>query len=787
MTIETGKTRRRICFGTKAETLFGLLPLVKTARILPMYFFTVSNWRLDKNHVLLELRKTDWFYNFLVVRSSALDEDRKQCSLAGKYVSVVKVKGESDFISAVEKVIFSFETDHLNHQVLVQPYLSNVITSGVAFSRDPNTGAPYTVINYAHNSEDTSSITSGSSNHKCLIQHNKFTLSSYTNGHKINAHIFKLISELKNILNTEYLDIEYAINDLEEIYLFQARPLFNKINNAISDISHQSSIERIVYHMSLSMKPHPYLYGNKTVYGIMPDWNPAEIIGVRPKPLALSLYRELVTDSVWAYQRDNYGYKNLRSFPLLVDFEGLPYIDVRVSFNSFLPKELPSNLAERLVNYYLDRLISNPVLHDKVEFEVVFSCYSLDLQRRLAILDAYGFNEDDRRIIYQSLIKLTNNIISPQHGLWRKDLEKIQELSQRQQQLFQSDLDPISKMYWILEDCKRYGTLPFAGLARAGFIAIQILKSFISENIISKEEYDQFLSSINSITSMMKNDFQQMSKNNFLKKYGHLRPGTYDILSKRYDEEPDLYFDWEKKSNLENEKNVSFSLTIKQLRKIQEYTDTDGIQINVLNLLEFIKFSIEAREYSKFVFSKSISEFLKICGEFSSQYQISRDECAYLDLKTLMSLYSSSLDSEKMLRISINHGKQQYALTSSITLPPLITHPLQAWSFELPEIHPNFITQKNTIGKILFPDTTKESLAGAILMIPSADPGYDWIFSHKIAAFITKHGGVNSHMAIRAGELEIPAIIGAGEVKFNLWSQARKLHIDCLNQQVHML
>ena len=29
---------------------------------------------------------------------------------------------------------------------------------------------------------------------------------------------------------------------------------------------------------------HPYLMGKKTVYGVMPDWNPAEIVGIRPKP-----------------------------------------------------------------------------------------------------------------------------------------------------------------------------------------------------------------------------------------------------------------------------------------------------------------------------------------------------------------------------------------------------------------------------------------------------------------------------------------------------------------------
>ena len=53
-------------------------------------------------------------------------------------------------------------------------------------------------------------------------------------------------------------------------------------------------------------------------------------------------------------------------------------------------------------------------------------------------------------------------------------------------------------------------------------------------------------------------------------------------------------------------------------------------------------------------------------------------------------------------------------------------------------------------------------------MIENADPGYDWIFLHKIRGFITKYGGLNSHMAIRAAELGIPAAIGTGEFYINL-------------------
>ena len=46
----------------------------------------------------------------------------------------------------------------------------------------------------------------------------------------------------------------------------------------------------------------------------------AEIIGSKPKPLALSLYQELITDHIWAQNRSNYGYKELDQFHLMTTF-----------------------------------------------------------------------------------------------------------------------------------------------------------------------------------------------------------------------------------------------------------------------------------------------------------------------------------------------------------------------------------------------------------------------------------------------------------------------------------
>ena len=54
-------------------------------------------------------------------------------------------------------------------------------------------------------------------------------------------------------------------------------------------------------------------------------------------------------------------------------------------------------------------------------------------------------------------------------------------------------------------------------------------------------------------------------------------------------------------------------------------------------------------------------------------------------------------------------------------------------------------------------------------MIENADPGFDWIFGSKILGLITKYGGVNSHMAIRCAELEIPAGISNSAHRIAIW------------------
>ena len=64
---------------------------------------------------------------------------------------------------------------------------------------------------------------------------------------------------------------------------------------------------------------------------------------------------------------------------------------------------------------------------------------------------------------------------------------------------------------------------------------------------------------------------------------------------------------------------------------------------------------------------------------------------------------------------------------------------------------------------------------------------FNWLFSKNIAGLITLYGGCNSHMAIRAGELAIPSIIGAGEHLYNNWKKLTVLHLDCASHKVESI
>jgi glutamine kinase len=769
-------------FRTKAETLEVLAPDLVCARILLVFHVSVDEWCSDRLGVSERLERLSWAHQPLIVRSSACGEDGASQSQAGRYLSVPNV-GLVGFSEAMDRVAHSYTdagpTDSKRDRLLVQPMLADVTASGVAFTRDPSTGSPYLMVSGAEGG-DTAVVTGGRDEGGTTWSHTHWMGDVEPQDQRVRA-LYRLATELIERCGTDALDIEFAFDTQDRLWLFQVRPLV--VPEPLVDKDVLGGYLAAIYRkIAQAMSPHPLLHGVRTVFGIMPDWNPAEIIGVRPSPLALSLYRDLVTDSIWAYQRHNYGYRNLRSVPLLIHFHGLPYIDVRASFNSFIPRDTHASLAEKLVDHYVRELLAQPALHDKVEFQIVLSAYTFDLPDRLRQLARHGFSTTETESLAGCLRRLTNRIINRQTGLWQDDAQKLKVLEERRELILNSTLPLAEKIYWLLEDCKRYGTLPFAGLARAAFVAVQMLRSLVATGVLTVEDMDAFLGGLTTIGSELSRDSRILDRDEFLDRYGHLRPGTYDIRSPRYDAAPDLYGIGCTCGAEALSPRPAFALSLAAMRRIEALLTEHGLENDVVGLFDFFQSAIEGREKAKFQFTRSLSDALELLVELGSAHGFSRDDLAHADIGVIRELQTSSENPAVLLERAIADGRQRHRGTRSILLPPVIATPDEVYSFAGFKSAPNFITMHSVTAPVR---TANDSgLAGAVVFISSADPGFDWIFGQGITGFVTAFGGANSHMAIRAAELGIPAVVGAGESLFQSWLQAEVLHIDCANRRV---
>lgn len=786
---------------TKAEMLKYLKTNLPQLQILPMVIVQSDNYFRDKNGEILKILEAFPIYGKhstdimqeVIVRSSSRSEDTVEISNAGKFKSVLNVPlHSSELMEAIESVYDSYDTAE-SEEILIQPMLMYVKMSGVVFTADMETRAPYYIVNYSE-SADTEAVTGGKKQDLKTFICYKNASTSVPN--RLLEKILQQCGVIESFLENHALDIEFAVTQNDEIYILQVRPLAKGSNKQFEIKDLRPSLKRIYKKVQKLSKPHPFLLGGTTCFGVMPDWNPAEILGIRPKKLAISLYKELITDNIWAHQRFNYGYRDLTSHPLMVSFCGIPYIDTRITFNSFIPAKLNEAIAEKLVNYYLKQLSVYPAYHDKIEFEIVFSCYYFGMPEKLKKLLKYGFNENELKRIEYALLELTNDIINPETGLYKSDIEKAKLLESNYNKIIISEISLVDKIYWLIEECKIYGTLPFAGVARSAFIAIQFLRSFVDVGLLQEESVEIFMNSLHTINRQMAEDLQyvlnnDMYKKDFIKKYGHVRPGTYDILSPRYDEDFNHYFS---EINLNGDvfdscrqRGEIFTAEIKD--KMQIAIEQNGLQTTAEGLIEFMRKSIEGREYTKFIFTKAVSKILQLIEELGNRVGINREDMAHLDISYIKQLYSDLFYGEilDVFKENISNNKKQYAIAEQLKLPSIIIAPEDIYSFHLLYEEPNFITNKKAIAAAaVLEKNDKEDIKGKIVFVPSADPGYDFIFAKGIKGLITQFGGANSHMAIRCAELGIPAVIGAGEKNFKEWQKAKFIELDCMKKQVIM-
>jgi len=498
----------------------------------------------------------------------------------------------------------------------------------------------------------------------------------------------------------------------------------------------------------------------------------------------------------WSAGRTVLGYQNVGSYRLMRNFGSKPYVDVRGSFNSLIPGNINQKLKKKLIDFYLKKLINNPHLHDKVEFEILFTCYDFTLPERLNELKKHGFSKFEIIQIKRELLKLTIEIIEKFPKISSNCLSLTKKMSDNRKKI-KSNLkhsmttkNLVVSVEQLLDDCKKFGTIPFSTMARIAFIGSIMLKSLQKQGYLENSFVENFMNSISSPLSEIQDDMnavinKKLSKKQFLKKYGHLRPGTYDITASRYDVQKKFFNNVKfLKIDKKNTSNIKTS-------NLDEIFIEHDLKSNTLDFLNFVEESLIKREQLKFEFTKNLSYALEIIAEIGKKLGFSREEIACLDIKTILKLENHSFAQIKDIWIrKINQEKIKKTLNDYVVLPPLIfsENDFEIIQYNISE--PNYITNKKLTSEIIHlkhSDETVTDLNNKIILIENADPGYDWVFTKNPSGLITKYGGVASHMSIRCAEIGLPAAIGCGEILFEKLKSAHKILLDCTNKEILIL
>ena len=359
---------------TKAESLYFLKTNEKKLLIkVPQFIYFTKTDYIKNPKKIFNTIKNIFKKKKIIIRSSSLQEDNVNQSFAGKFKSFNNLTVKYEVVTTyVDKIIDDFKNK--NDQIIVQEFILKPELSGVIFTRNINNNSPYYTINFDR-SGFTNLVTSGSFNP--LMQ--TIIIKRETKYSKFFNKELKSVKKIETLFQNDRLDIEFCIKK-NIFYIFQCRPL--KKISIIDDKKFEQALVNVSKKIKKIKSEIPDLFGKTTHFANMSDWNPAEMIGVKPSPLSISLYSELITDEVWAKQRSDYGYQDVRPNPLMINLAGSPYIDLRVDFNSFLPADLPNQIKEKAVNYYLKKIKENQSLQDKIEFNLVETCYDFNTKKK---------------------------------------------------------------------------------------------------------------------------------------------------------------------------------------------------------------------------------------------------------------------------------------------------------------------------------------------------------------------------------------------------------------------
>ncbi|MGA2417689.1 MAG: PEP/pyruvate-binding domain-containing protein [Candidatus Staskawiczbacteria bacterium] len=694
----------------------------------------------------------------VAVRSSAAQEDSANASFAGMYATKLRVPATvHDVRVAVDEISASGtgKEEVISHYAanrsieLVDSGVSVVVQemveadmSGVVFSHSLAEPDGYYVVSVSSGTGET--IVGGASNGKLI------RIVRGVNPEDLKdawlQHLVGAMMAIEQHFQSASLDVEFAFRR-GTLYILQCRPI-TTVQTAAVGIEQGKKILRRIESLNSSVT----VDFSGDVLGDMIDINPRELLGASPTLLDISIFRHLFADRIVEQVRRDMGYDPL-GIGLIRVVAGKPYASMRATAFSFRPCGIPDRIYERIVGVYRDKLIKNPSLQSRVEFDLYAMSVGDKLERIMAEARLDDCDKDVVRDAFVRIDSVFRNVSESYSGTFEAD---VQDYEQRTASLGDAPLNT------ILEHVAT-GTEMFVRMARLAFY----WKNKFEEMHPRESLNDLIAGHIHSVNGQMRADLVAcrngvITRDTLVQRYGHLCPGQFSVFGEFYADDPDNYLFAQ----------MERAEVVKLEKRPHTFEDTAEFK----NVITFM----QAREQMKFLFAQSLHLFATKLKRQLAQRGISRQDASCLSWEEL----NVRLVGSSNLKAS-REDDFPPVLLPDVIIPGLTD--LRVITFA--EANPSYITKSVVKARVcvLEHQRVKTDVKNALVLLPNADPGYDFLFHSGAAGIITKVGGPASHMCIRAIELQMPACIGCGESMYQMLASAHGAILDCVSRQIVVL
>ena len=390
--------------------------------------------------------------------------------------------------------------------------LRDVAISGVVMTRHHALGAPYYVINFDDTTVPglgarTDTVTGGGDARSVFLHR----------GDELRADlppqlgaVLSVVQNLEQLVGHDSLDIEFAVTTDDRVHVLQVRPIAVTRTPLAGRRRRDCGRAGAGAAVSCTRAPRarPPSSAAPTRYSVMTDWNPAEIVGHEPEapgddavPLPrhrrglgatagrVRLPRRAAVSPARRHRRSS-----VRRRPRVVQF-------VRPRVAARRLRHAPRRPLPRRPRR------ASPSLHDKVEFDVVFTCVTVDFDKQATRLARRGLlGRRDRAAAGRARSDHAPGFRPPRRfARAAAPRRRARAAGTRLRAAAARPRVPLSGSGAAARDARRSRISP-----RQAFVATSLLRSLERAGVIGAAETGAFLASVETVLGRMQADGQRV-------------------------------------------------------------------------------------------------------------------------------------------------------------------------------------------------------------------------------------------------------------------------------------